>query len=113
LPFLKGRNLAHLGYAARSPDRNEAKLQLAAELAEKLVERSVRGLVSLSPETRRWLRSAQQAEVDQRPLARLQNPESHATYAGYIVRFFCFFLRIVASKIEIVQTARKALLVSR
>jgi hypothetical protein len=76
LPFLKGRNLAHLGYTARLPDRNEAKLQLAAELTEKLIEQSVRGLATLLRETRRWLRSAKQAEADQRPLARLQNPES-------------------------------------
>jgi hypothetical protein len=76
LPFLKGRNLAHLGYIARSPDRNEAKLQLAAELTERLIEQSVRGLASLLRETWRWLCSAKQAEADQRPLARMQNPES-------------------------------------
>ena len=98
LPFLKGRNLAHLGYIARLPDRNEAKLQLAAELAETLIEQSVKGLASLPRETRRWLRSAKQAEADQRPLARLQNPESQATYTGYIVRFVCFYLRIIADE---------------
>jgi hypothetical protein len=98
LPFLKGRNLAHLGYAARLPDRNEAKLRLAAELTEKLIEQSVRGLATLPDDTRRWLKSAKQAEVDVRPLARMQNPESQATYAGYMVRFVCFYLRIIADE---------------
>ncbi|RYO53227.1 hypothetical protein AA0116_g10114 [Alternaria tenuissima] len=98
LSFLQGRNLAHLGYQARLPDRNEAKLQLAAKLTEELIERSVCGLATLPQETRRWLRSAQQTEIDQRPLARLQNPESQATYASYVIRFVCFYLRIVADE---------------
>ena len=98
LSFLQGRNLAHLGYQARLPDRNEAKLQLAAKLTEELIEKSVRGLATLPQETRRWLRSAQQTEIDQRPLARLQNPESQATYTSYMVRFVCFYLRIVADE---------------
>ena len=98
LSFLQGRNLAHLGYQARLPDRNEAKLQLAAKLIEELIEKSVRGLATLPQETRRWLRSAQQTEIDQRPLARLQNPESQATYTSYMVRFVCFYLRIVADE---------------
>jgi len=85
LPFLKGRNLAHLGYVARLPDRNEAKLQRAADVTGKLIEQGVRGLASLPRETRRWLRSAKQAEADQRPLARMQNPESQATYTNYMV----------------------------
>jgi hypothetical protein len=58
------------------PDQNEAKLQLAAGLTERLIEKSVRGLSTLLQETRRWLRSVKQAEVDPRPLARLQNLES-------------------------------------
>lgn len=53
LLFLKGRNLAHLGYVARLPDRNEVKLQLVAELTEALIEQSVRGLATLPRETRR------------------------------------------------------------
>jgi superfamily II DNA helicase RecQ len=98
LTFLEGRNLAHLGYQARLPDRNEAKLQQAAKLTEELIERSVCGLATLPQETRRWLRSAQQTVVDQRPLARLQNPESQAVYASYMVRFVCFYLRIIADE---------------
>ncbi|KAL6160847.1 hypothetical protein ACJQWK_12002 [Exserohilum turcicum] len=98
LTFLEGRNLAHLGYQTRLPDRNEAKLQQAAKLTEELIERSVRGLATLPRELRRWLRSAQQTVVDQRPLARLQNPESQATYASYMVRFVCFYLRIIADE---------------
>jgi hypothetical protein len=98
LPFLKGRNRAHLGYVARLPDRSEVKLRTAADLTEKSIEQSVKGLATLLRETRRWLRSAKQAEADQRPLARLQNPESQATYAGYIIRFVCFYLRIIADE---------------
>lgn len=96
--FLKGRNLAHLGYIARLPDRSEAKLRAAADLTERLIEQSVKGLATLPRETRRWLRSAKQAEADQRPLARLQNPESQATYASYMIRFVCFYLRIIADE---------------
>jgi hypothetical protein len=96
LSFLKGRNLAHLAHQAQMLDQNEAKFRLAAELIERLIEKSVRGLSTLPQETRRWLRSVKQAEVDPRLLARLQNPESQATYAGYMVRFVCFYLRIIA-----------------
>ena len=31
-------------------------------------------------------------------MARLQNPESQATYAGYYIKFVCYFLRIVADE---------------
>jgi superfamily II DNA or RNA helicase len=98
LAFPKGQNLAHLGYTARLPDRNEVKLQTAARLTEQQIEKCVKGLATLPRETRRWLRSAKHNEVDQRPLARLQNPESQATYASYIVRFVCFYLRILADE---------------
>jgi hypothetical protein len=96
LTFFEGRNLAHLGHQARLPDRNEVKRQAAAELTERLIEKCVKGLATLPRETRRWLRSAKQAQADQRPLARLQNPESQATYAGYIVRFVCFYPRALS-----------------
>jgi hypothetical protein len=98
LEHFKDRNLAHLGHQVRLPDRNEAKLQLAAKLTEQLIENCVKGLSTLPRETRRWLRSAQQSEVDQRPLARLQNPESQATYTNYVVRFVCYYLRIVGEE---------------
>lgn len=58
LAFLKGRNLVHLGHQARLPDRNEVKLQAAVQLTEQLIEKCVKGLATLSQETRRWLRSA-------------------------------------------------------
>jgi hypothetical protein len=95
LEFLKDRNLAHLAYQARRPDQSEHKIKLAAELTEQLVERSVKGLATLPQEVRRWLRSARQSEVDTRPMARLQNPESQTVYASYMVRFVCFYLRII------------------
>jgi len=96
LEHFAGRNLIHLAHQARLPDRDEMKLQRAAKLVELLVEQSVQGLSTLGRETRRWLRSAKRQEVDQRPLARLQNPESQARYAGYMVKFVCYFLRIIA-----------------
>jgi hypothetical protein len=98
LEFFKDRNLVHLGHQARLPDRNEAKLKTAAQLIERLIERCVKGLATLPQETQRWLRSAQQTDIDQRPLARLQNPESQAVYASYIVRFVCFYLRVIADE---------------
>ncbi|KAJ4329600.1 hypothetical protein N0V87_010726, partial [Didymella glomerata] len=98
LEFLKDRNLAHLAYQARAPDHSERKIKLAAELAEGLIERSVKGLATLTQELRRWLRSAKREEPDVRPLARLQNPESQAVYASYMVRFVCFYLRVLADE---------------
>jgi superfamily II DNA helicase RecQ len=58
----------------------------------------VKGLATLPQEIRRWLRSAKREEPDTRPLGRLQNPESQARYAGYIVKFVCFYLRIIADE---------------
>ncbi|KAL1640171.1 hypothetical protein SLS61_010262, partial [Didymella pomorum] len=98
LEFLKDRNLAHLAHQARAPDHSERKIKLAAELAEGLIERSMKGLATLTQELRRWLRSAKREEPDVRPLARLQNPESQAVYASYMVRFVCFYLRILANE---------------
>jgi hypothetical protein len=73
-------------------------MHVAAQLTERLIEKCVKGLANLPQETRRWLRSARQTKVGQRPLARLQNPESQATYAGYMVRFVCFYLRLIADE---------------
>ncbi|KAL1640843.1 hypothetical protein SLS61_010226, partial [Didymella pomorum] len=98
LEFFKDRNLVHLAHQARLPDRNKVKLQAAAQLTEQLIEKCVKSLATLPQKTRRWLRSARPTEVDQRPLARLQNPKSQATYASYIIRFVCFYLRIIADK---------------
>jgi hypothetical protein len=96
---LAGRNLEHLAYQIRLPDRSEPRLQRAVKLTEELVEKSVSGLSTLHRDTRRWLRSAKREEMDLRPLARLQNPSSQARYAGYMARFVCYFLRITADEI--------------
>ncbi|KAI9882030.1 MAG: hypothetical protein M1823_006233, partial [Watsoniomyces obsoletus] len=98
LEHLAKRNRMHLAHQIRLPDAHEAKLKQAAKLTELLVERSVKGLSTLAHETRRWLKSAKPHEVDQRPIARLQNPESQARYASYIVKFVCYFLRIIADE---------------
>ncbi|KAL1640737.1 hypothetical protein SLS61_010232, partial [Didymella pomorum] len=98
LEFLKDQNLAHLAHQARAPDHNKRKLKLVAQLTKGLVERSVKGLATLTQELRRWLRSAKREEPDVRPLARLQNPESQAVYASYMVRFVCFYLRVLADE---------------
>lgn len=98
LEHLAKRNHAHLAHAIQMPTRNEPKLKQAGRLVELLVERAVAGLSTLARETRRWLRSAKREEVEQRPMARLQNPESQARYAGYMVMFVCYLLRIVADE---------------
>ena len=67
------------------------------KLNSTLIEKCVRGLASLDKETRRWLRSAKHAEIDQRPLARLQNVESQQTYATYLARLLCYSLRVLHS----------------
>ncbi|KAL5396423.1 hypothetical protein PMIN03_012962 [Paraphaeosphaeria minitans] len=100
LEHLANRNLVHLAHQTRLPDRGDERLRRVAELVELLVERSVKGLSTLARETRRWLRSAKRQEADQRPMARLQNPESQARYASYMVRFVCYYLRIVADEEE-------------
>jgi len=107
LEFFKDRNLVHLAHQARAPDRSEHKLKLAAQLAEGLIERSVKGLATLPQELRRWLRSAKQSEIDVRPLGRLQNPESQAVYASYIVRFVCFYLRVLGDKEQQIMRFRQ------
>jgi hypothetical protein len=106
MEFFKDRNLSHLAYQLRMPDRHEPKLKLAAELTELLIKRCVKGLSSLPHEIRRWLRSAKREAPDTRPLGRLQNPESQARYAGYIIKFVCFYLRIIED--EGAQTARSS-----
>jgi hypothetical protein len=86
----------HLAHQIRLPNQSKVKLQRAAKLMELLLERSVKGLSTLVQETKRWLRSAKQHEVDQRPMGRLQNPESQARHASYMVKFVCYTLRFVA-----------------
>ena len=107
MEFFKDRNLVHLAHQARAPDRSEHKLKLAAQLAEGLIERSVKGLATLPQELRRWLRSAKQSEIDVRPLGRLQNPESQAVYASYIVRFVCFYLRVLGDEEQRIMRFRQ------
>jgi hypothetical protein len=106
MEFFKDRNLSHLAYQLRMPDRHEPKLKLAAELTELLIKRCVKGLSSLPHEIRRWLRSTKREAPDTRPLERLQNPESQARYARYIIKFVCFYLRIIED--ERAQTARSS-----
>lgn len=98
LQHLAKRNRVHLAHAIKLPKQNEPKLKQAARVVELLVEKSVAGLSTLARETRRWLRSARREEIDQRPIARLQNPESQARYAGYMVMFVCYFLRIIGNE---------------
>lgn len=96
-----------MAYQARAPDHSEHRMKLAAELTERLVERSVKGLATLPQEIRRWLRSAKQSEVDPRPLARLQNPESQTIYASYMARFVCFYLRVLGDGEQRVYRVRQ------
>jgi hypothetical protein len=94
---LKECTLRHLSQASRLPDKDEQTLLVAVKLNSFLIEKCVRGLASLDNETRRWLRSAKHSEIDQRPLARLQNVESQQTYAVYMARLLCYSLRVLQS----------------
>jgi hypothetical protein len=75
------------------------KLQRAAKL---LVEQRVKGLQRsmIARKTRRWLRSAKRQDDDQRPIARLQNPERQVRYSSYryMFKFVFYFLRITADE---------------
>ncbi|TLD04190.1 hypothetical protein E2P81_ATG10544, partial [Venturia nashicola] len=93
----EGCTLKHLSQASRLPDRDEQTLLAAVKLNGTLIEKCVGGLGSLDNETRRWLRSAKHSEIDQRPLARLQNSESQQTYAVYMARLLCYSLRVLQS----------------
>ncbi|THW78325.1 hypothetical protein D6D18_09660, partial [Aureobasidium pullulans] len=97
---LAGSNFKHLSHGSRLPDKDEQELQHVSRLVDLLVEKCVAGLSPLDQETRRWLRSAKMSEVDVRPLARLQNPDSQLRYASYWKRFICYILRIMQSHDE-------------
>ena len=73
-------------------------LQQAVQINKALIESCVAGLSTLDAEIRRWLRSAKLSEPDQRPFARLQNPESQQTYTGYFSRLLCYSLRVLQSE---------------
>lgn len=106
---LSSRNLAQLSWASRLPDRHDAILCQAVKVVELAIEQSVAGLATLPLETRRWLRSPKSSEIDERPLARLQNLESQQRYASYIKRFICYCLRVaIAIREEGVSTAQQA-----
>lgn len=87
-------NMKHLAHTSRLPDRDEKELQQAVKLVEAMIEICVAGLRSHNRETRRWLKSAKQAEPDVRPIGRLQNHDSQLRYAGYWKRFICYCLRV-------------------
>ena len=94
---IAGCTLRHLSEASRLPDRDEHTMKKAVELNSALLERCVAGLSSLDNETQRWLCSAKHSEIDQRPLARLQNTESQQAYAVYMARLLCYSLRVLQS----------------
>ena len=99
-------NLRHLGRASRLPDRDETTLKRAVELNTILTAKCVDGLSTLDRETRRWLRSAKQSELDQRPLARLQNESSQDRYTSYTSRMICYMLRVEESMRTTAQKGR-------
>ena len=95
---LKGSNLKRLSRAARLPDKHDPTLRQVRELVEMSIEQCVKGLMTLPSELRRWLKSVQIAEVDQRPMGRLQNEASQNLYATYWVRLICYCLRVLQSE---------------
>jgi hypothetical protein len=50
LEFFQACNLAHVAHQLRVPGPSELRIKLAADLTERLVERSVRGLSTLPQE---------------------------------------------------------------
>jgi superfamily II DNA helicase RecQ len=100
---LAKRHLRYLAHATRLPDRDEAVLQEAVRVVDLLMKQAVTGLSTFDIELRRWIKSAQQTEPDQRPIARLQNPESQDRYCGYMKRFMCYCLRVWTSEQELSQ----------
>ena len=76
------------------PDKDDTLLTQAAAIVEQTIEQAVSGLSTLGLESRRWLRSPNAEQIDLRPMARLQNPESQKRYAGYMKRFVCYLLRV-------------------
>lgn len=95
---LKGSTLRHLSHAARLPEKQDTTLVRARQLVEMCVEQSVKGLMILPHELRRWLKSVRITEVEQRPMGRLQNESSQNTYALYAVRLICYCLRVLRSE---------------
>ena len=104
---LAKRHLRHLAHATRLPDRDEAVLQQAVRVVDLLMKQAVTGLSTLDIELRRWIKSVQQTEPDQRPIARLQNPESQDRYCGYMKRFVCYCLRVWISEQELRQRQQR------
>lgn len=94
---LARRNMGQLSRASRMPDHKEHVLRQPAKVVDLAIEQSVAGLSTLAQETRRWLKSASRKENEQRPLSRLQNPESQRRYAGYMKRFVYYCLRVLAA----------------
>lgn len=92
---LAGSDKRFLAHAARLPGKDEALLGQIADLVEDMIEQSVGGLSTLPHELRRWLKSAQIAEVDQRPMGRLQNSDSQDRYATYWKRLICYAIRVL------------------
>ena len=91
-------NLKHLAHAARLPDKEDAALKKIGDAVDTLIEDCVKGLRSLPLELRRWLKSVQMNEVDQRPMGRLQNQDSQDRYANYWKRLICYTLRVAQSQ---------------
>lgn len=91
-------NLKHLADAARLPDKEDIALKRVGDAVDTLIEDCVKGLRSLPLELRRWLKSVQMNEVDQRPMGRLQNQDSQDRYANYWKRLICYTLRVAQSQ---------------
>ncbi len=91
-------NLKHLAHAARLPDKEDNALKKVGDAIDVLMEECVKGLTCLPLELRRWLKSAQMNEVDQRPMGRLQNQDSQDRYANYWKRLICYTLRVAQSQ---------------
>lgn len=97
------RHLGNFAHASRLPERQEYDLLDARKIVITMIKHAVDGLSLLHDDTPNWLRTANSTNrVENRPMVRLQNPESLDTYINYWVRFICYILRVraVQRKIE-------------
>lgn len=87
-----------LSYASRLPDHTEPQLQRAVKIVEQAIDTSVRGLSTLSIETRRWLKSPKPKDPDVRPLGPFQCRATQTRAAKVWARVICYCLRLVAAE---------------
>jgi hypothetical protein len=79
-----GRNMRRVAHAGRLPDRSDQEMKHVTSIVKTMIQGAVNGLDTMYDDTPHWLRTANSTErVENRPMVRLQNPESLDTYIIY------------------------------